>query len=183
MDEDLITLRSCYSLVLSMPAPLMTPWRQEEDDEDHWGEGQINRESRKWHIGSWKSDVLRELIFGYQALLSRALIILFHCVLLFSPHLHCLAWWKEYGLEKQKEFFFFNLFYWGIVALQCCIGFYCTMRWISSMYTYIPFLLGLPPTPHSTHFLEKRSFHNLDVWSQATYLTSLSLASTSIKRR
>lgn len=56
MDEELITLRSCYSPVLSMPAPLMTPWRQEEDNEDHWGEGQINRKSRKNYCGTQEAE-------------------------------------------------------------------------------------------------------------------------------
>ena len=38
-------------------------------------------------------------------------------------------------------------FYWGIVALKCCVNFYCTMKLISDMYTYIPSPLDLPPTP------------------------------------
>ena len=31
-----------------------------------------------------------------------------------------------------------------IDALQCCFNFYCTTKWISYMYTYIPSLLDLP---------------------------------------
>ena len=33
-------------------------------------------------------------------------------------------------------------FYWSIVVLQCFVGFYCTAKWISYIYSYIP-LLGV----------------------------------------
>ena len=42
-----------------------------------------------------------------------------------------------------------SYFYWNIVALQCCVGFYCIAKWISHIYTHIPLPFGLPS--HSSH--------------------------------
>ena len=45
-------------------------------------------------------------------------------------------------------FFFFN-FYWSIVALQCCVGFYCAAKCISYTYTYISSFLAEFPVLYS----------------------------------
>ena len=42
---------------------------------------------------------------------------------------------------------FFLFFFWRIIASQCYVGFYYTMKWINCMYTYIPSFLDLPPNP------------------------------------
>ena len=45
---------------------------------------------------------------------------------------------------SSKQFVVLFHFYWSIVALQCCFSFYCTEKWISYTYTYIPSFFGYP---------------------------------------
>ena len=40
-------------------------------------------------------------------------------------------------------------FNWRVIALEYCVGFYCTTTWISRKYIYIPALLSNPPTTPS----------------------------------
>ena len=61
----------------------------------------------------------------------------------------CLLW-PVYSLGKENTLLYYSLhisffknFYWSTVALQCCVNFYCTAKWIS--YTYIPSFLGFFP--------------------------------------
>ena len=46
--------------------------------------------------------------------------------------------------------FFLLIFNWRIIDIQCCVGFCHTSTWINHRYTYVPSLVSLPPTSHST---------------------------------
>ena len=65
---------------------------------------------------------------------------------------------------------FYNVcFYWSIIALQRCISFCCTMKWISYMYTYVPSFLDL----HATYLLQPTPLSQLSRSSQITELSSV----------
>ena len=66
---------------------------------------------------------------------------------------------KAKGRRKQ---FFFN---WRIIGLQCCVRFCCTTTWISCKYTYILFLLSLPPTHPSSQPL---GHHRIPGWASCS---------------
>ena len=63
---------------------------------------------------------------------------------------------------QADSFFFYNLFfYWRIIALQNFVVFCQASTWISHRYTYIPYLLNLPPIPSPSHLL---GWYRAPVW-------------------
>ena len=62
--------------------------------------------------------------------------------------------WALILSHSFKKIFLIN-FYWSIVALQCCVSFYRTAKWISYTYTYIPsFWDFLPIYVTTEHWVE-----------------------------
>lgn len=52
------------------------------------------------------------------------------------------------GAQNSLEMVFILFFNWRKRALQCCVGFCCTIAQISHNYIYTPSPLSLPPLPH-----------------------------------
>ena len=89
----------------------------------------------------------------------------------FMVNYNCLCLWPRMNSLIQYQtsicldvIGLFIIFNWRMIALQCCVGFCYRTTWTSYKYTYIPFLLNLPPTIPSPHL--PRS-------SQSTRLSSL----------
>ena len=57
----------------------------------------------------------------------------------------CKRVWTPDGGVFGSHLFLLSNFYWSIVALQCCVSFYCIAKWISHTYTYFPSFLDSPP--------------------------------------
>ena len=84
-------------------------------------------------------------------------------------------------LNSKKFLYFLNymqvlkkfILNWIIIALQCCVGFWYTLTWISHKYTYVPALLNLLPTLYSIPPLQVVTEYQIMLCSTfplATYL-------------
>ena len=87
----------------------------------------------------------------------------------------CLVFWIAHFIYSFAYLFTILIilfcFYWSIITLQCCVSFHWTTKWISYMYTYIPFCLDLPPsTLHLTHLGQDRALHWASCAGQLTLI-------------
>ena len=66
---------------------------------------------------------------------------------------------------------FLKNFYWSVIAVQCCVGFCSTKKWICYMYRYIPSRLDLF-TLHPTHL----GHHRAPSWVYSGFSLAVSFA-------
>ena len=93
-------------------------------------------------LAPWEAHfrVLREAFFTFRPKGLTRLIISFS-----YGWIHLLGGW--FFLRMHMYYFLPLLLFWSIIALQYCVSFCLTRKWISYIHTYIPSSLILPLTP------------------------------------